>query len=292
MHTLSRKVLTLAGLVLLSAPAFASETLPLGIKPDQVDVAQVEASSSQPETLVGRYTFLATGAYVGSTFLSRKSTTVGSLLFDGKGNYTGIFDTDEERGIILAAPVTGTYTLGANGVGTLSFTALGLTFQFSIYASATSGTVQNATLMETDDIVGGIGYLKKQTIPTSLGGSFSFDLNGETVVTNGVPDAVTLGGTFTIAQGEFQGTATLFVNEGSAGTGTVTPNVSLPGIVTALDANGRFVITTVFPGGTPTFSGGTPIHFIGYTIDATHLYLMAIDPPSGIAPLLSGSAIH
>jgi hypothetical protein len=267
MHTLSRKVLTLAALALLSAPAFT---------------AQAEAQSLAP---VGRYTLLLTGALVGPNFPSRKTTTIGSVVFDANGNYTGTIDTNETRGTFQSAAVTGTYARQANGVGTLSFNAQGFgQFQFQVFTSQDSQPVVNATLLETDNAAGIVGYMKKQTIPASINGTWHFDLSGETAVKSGVPDATAIAGTFTVTKGIVQGTETAFIGNGAAGTATVAPNISYSGTVTAPDKNGRFVLTNTVQ--------GAPTHLVGYSIDDTDFYLMQLDPPSAAAPLLSGLAVH
>jgi hypothetical protein len=273
MHTLSRKVLTLAALALFSAPAF---TAPAFAAP-----AEAGAQSGIPS---GRYTLLLTGALVGPNFASRKTTTIGVVVFDANGNYTGHIDTNETRGTFQNVTITGTYARQANGVGSLSWNAQGFgQFQFQLFTSQTSGSVESATLIETDNAAGIVGYMKRQTIPASIDGSYHADLKGETDVGSGVPDAVAVAGTLTIAKGIVQGTETVFIGNAAAGTATVLPSVSYPGTVTAPDGNGRFVFTDIFQ--------GAPTHFVGYSIDANSYYQMQLDPPSAAAPLLAGLAV-
>ncbi len=129
MHTLSRKVLTLAALALFSAPAF---TAPAFAAP-----AEAGAQSGIPS---GRYTLLLTGALVGPNFASRKTTTIGVVVFDANGNYTGHIDTNETRGTFQNVTITGTYARQANGVGSLSWNAQGFgQFQFQAFYVANFG---------------------------------------------------------------------------------------------------------------------------------------------------------
>ena len=206
-------------------------------------------------------------------------------MFDANGNYTGHIDTNETRGTFQNVTITGTYARQANGVGSLSWNAQGFgQFQFQLFTSQTSGSVESATLVETDNAAGIVGYMKRQTIPASIDGSYHADLKGETAVTSGVPDAVAIAGIETFAKGITQGTQTVFVNNAAAGTATLLPSVSYSGTVTAPDGNGRFVLTDIFQ--------GAPTHYVGYSIDKSSFYLMQLDPPSAAAPLLSGLAVQ
>lgn len=286
MHTLSRKVLTLAGLVAFSVPAFASTpTFPLGLGNGKAAVERAETSNPQLGSFVGQYSFLIQGAIVAPNFVSRRTSAAGSLIADGNGHVTGVFDSEGPTGVITKAPLTGTYTLDATGVGTLTVMAGGATFKFSLFTPAIPGKVQNATLVESDSIAGSIGYLNKQVVPASLDGSYNFNLAGETFETTGVANAISVGGTFAISQGSLQGAATIFVGDAAEGSAVVVTGVAFPATMTAIDANGRFTLTAVFP-------GGPQIHFIGYALDATHFSLIPGDPASETSVLISGSAVR
>jgi hypothetical protein len=185
-------------------------------------------------SLSGQYAFLVNGTNSLGSYAA-----AGSLTFDGKGNITsGEQDLSNMAGFDLADPVTGTYTVGANGRGTMTLNlqvaAVTETFAFTITSSF------HAVLNQDDGTATGSGVLDLQSAgPTfassQLSGGYSFTLTGEDEV---AAAPTVFGGVFAAdgAGGLQAGT----LDENDFGTFTSTP---FTGTFTAPDVNGRGTIT-------------------------------------------------
>ena len=139
--------------------------------------------------LSGNYAFLISGKQSGSS--SGKAygfAAVGSLTMNGTGTVTGVEDVNTASGVQTAVPVTGSYTLGADGRGYLVLTAGSATTVYVIAASNTVGGVaQSIAITEFDNATGsgavasGIG--RHQTAAafaaSTINGTFVFGLSGE-----------------------------------------------------------------------------------------------------------------
>ena len=139
--------------------------------------------------LSGSYAFLISGKQSGSS--SGKVygfAAVGSLTTNGTGTVTGVEDMNTASGVQTAVPVTGGYTLGADGRGYLVLTAGSATTVYVIAASNTIGGVaQSIAITEFDNATGtgavasGIG--RHQTAAafaaSTINGTFVFGLSGE-----------------------------------------------------------------------------------------------------------------
>src|SRR5258708_11097454 len=66
-------------------------------------------------SLSGSYAFTMTGNDPGGFFMR-----AGSLVADGKGNFSGIEDVNSALALVTANPVTGTYSIGGDGPRTLT----------------------------------------------------------------------------------------------------------------------------------------------------------------------------
>ncbi|HXN51157.1 MAG TPA: hypothetical protein VN943_04410 [Candidatus Acidoferrum sp.] len=187
-------------------------------------------------SLTGQYAFLVTGQdSLGSYAIA------GSLTFDGKGNITaGEQDLTNMTGANPPDPVTGTYTVGPNGRGTMTLYPQVLanteTFAFTITSSS------HALLNQDDGTVTGTGsgVLDLQTAgpvfaASQFSGGYSFTLTGEDQTA--VAPAV-FGGVFTA-----DGTSNLqagTLDQNDNGTFTSSPFTAT---FTAPNANGRGTIT-------------------------------------------------
>jgi hypothetical protein len=192
-------------------------------------------------SLTGQYAFLVTGRDSNGPY-----ALGGSLTLDGKGNITaGEQDLTNSLGIdptnpVTGDPVTGTYTIGSDGRGTMTLhpQALGNTETFALTITSSS----HALLNQDDGTVTGTGsgVLDLQTAgPTfaasQFSGGYSFTLTGQDQ--SSVAPAV-FGGVFTA-----DGTGNLqagTLDENDNGTFTSTPFTAT---FTAPDANGRGTIT-------------------------------------------------
>jgi len=189
--------------------------------------------------LKGQYAFVLTGQAVSSN-----NPTVGSLTFDGNGNITaGEFDQPSLQvaaNNFSAIPVTGTYSVGADGRGsmTLSFSVNGTPgFQMSFNFALTSNS--HAVLAETDTLISASGSLDLQSGPFSqsqITGGYSFALAG---MDNPKFTALARGGIFTAdGAGGHLTNGILDTNDAGAIASTV-----FTGTFTAPDTFGRGTFT-------------------------------------------------
>ncbi|HEY0308889.1 MAG TPA: putative Ig domain-containing protein [Acidobacteriaceae bacterium] len=139
--------------------------------------------------LTGNYAFLLHGFAAGHTAATAYGfAAIGSLHMDGAGNVTGIEDLNSTTGVQQSLPVTGTYTFGTDGRGTLSLSANSTTSAYAIAAgNVANGVMQSIMLNEWDNSSGtgaqSVGMAKLQTAPalaaSALTGTFAFGMEGE-----------------------------------------------------------------------------------------------------------------
>jgi hypothetical protein len=86
----------------------------------------------------------------------------------GSGTFTGVGDDDEEGSIVAASPISGTYTIAANGYGTLLITNEGLLDVTSLGIYATDPTLN---LLDPNNTTGGGGALVLDLSPNLSGGT-------------------------------------------------------------------------------------------------------------------------
>jgi hypothetical protein len=212
-------------------------------------------------SLNGQYSFLVTGqdSYPGSYAVA------GSLTFDGNGNITaGEQDFSDLAGTTLDPGVTGTYTVGPNGRGTITLNLPVLATTETFALTITSGS--HALLNEDDGTATGSGVLDLQTAgPTfaasQFSGGYSFTLTGEDY--NAFIPAV-FGGVFTADGTSSLPSGTLDEND----SGTLTSGTPFTGTFTAPDANGR---------GTITFSTGPAFTYTYYLVRPQVIRLIETD---------------
>jgi large repetitive protein len=185
--------LTLSSSGLLSGAPTAQGTFTFGVT--ATDSEATPAAVTQQFTLVisgpqnlagltGNYAF----TFTGNNSTGFLVTTAGAFVADGNGNITG---GEQDTNTITAASeintpnLTGTYTLGSDGRGTITFANApnSPTYAFSIDATGTHGRV-----IEFDSTGSrGSGRLEKQTLTTcavasgstnSYGGTFVFAGSG------------------------------------------------------------------------------------------------------------------
>ncbi|WP_213807600.1 hypothetical protein [Granulicella sp. dw_53] len=287
MRAIPQKCLSLVGLILTSAPVLMAQSLPFGLQNQPAVSKDAVSTDSDLSNFTGQYSFAVQGALVGKDIISRKVGIVGSLVSDGKGHIiSGVEDYNSEIGTFPALPITGTYTLNAAGVGTLTLKSSQMTQTFSFFAPQVPGRVQNATLTESDGLAGVTGSIDKQIAATSLDGGYNFSLTGQTVETSGLPNPVALGGNFVATTGNVLGSTTFFVGEAQMGGAVVLPATPFQATITAPDSNGRLAFTVIFA------PNGQPAHFVGYALDPTHINFLTLDRASEFLPLLTGQAVR
>ena len=195
---------------------------------------------------------------------------VGAVTADGNGNITGGEEdiVDTTSGYVNATTATGTYSVGADGRGTLTFSNSIGQFQFAIAIKAGS----NAVLNETDNgVVAATGNLEAQgTTLAAPSGNYAFGFSGSGLGCGSVNSA----GLFNMSGGAIGGTQD--VNCG----GTIIKSQTVTGSYGAIDALGR---------GTGSFSGSSTgsSNMIYYVVSSGRFRFLA-DPNA--ATFLLGSA--
>ena len=204
----------------------------------------------------GPFAFSYSGSDAGG-FLA----VAGSLQADGAGHITGgMQDINSGVGIFTNSPVTGSYTVRADGRGsiTLNSPAGNSVIDFVLVAAG------HALITRFDANASGSGTLDLQTTSafsnTALAGTFAFNLSGIDAVGNplGVVGNLTSDTTGTITSG---------IND-SNDNGTVITNDPVTGSI-PVTSNGRGTATVNTVRGALTFAF--------YVVDASHFKMVEVD---------------
>jgi hypothetical protein len=239
--------------------------------------------SATPYLLEGKYAFLING-YRGGEL----SAIAGQFTADGKGNLTGVWDANRGAAAEMAQPITGTYNIQPDGIGSISIqdTSGTSTYLLSMDECGASGRFIEAAIPPGSASAGASGYMVSQNenyfTLSSIAGYRVVALYGEATYSH------------VAALGRFNG------NAGAGGGGVMDlswalhqnvaqfPNsVSLIASFTAPDAaTGR---------GTAAFQlipAGVDYHFVYYIVSDERLLLVQTDARgfnSGLLiPTLSG----
>jgi hypothetical protein len=141
-----------------------------------------QAATFSKASLKGSYSFL-TNLWTADVN-TNQFAMVGVMTFDGAGKVTGSY-TSISLEVFQTGTLGGTYTVNANGTGTINFTK-GSTAHFAITLNSTAAGVANGLqLLQTNDkhneVVSGTAVLQSTTAETysvaSLKGNFSFQWN-------------------------------------------------------------------------------------------------------------------
>lgn len=129
-------------------------------------------------SLNGSFAFLLAGSATAGPI-----ATAGSFTADGNGNVTGGVLDENVNGTptLSLALVPGTYTLAANGRGTISFATTGRTYSLVFYLGAT-GTGATAVVQEADSGIASDGNLARQQSSAltlaSIQGNYAIQTSG------------------------------------------------------------------------------------------------------------------
>ena len=219
-------------------------------------------------SLKGQYAFYMSGTNTSTGFFAR----IGSFTADGNGNITtGLEDVDVVSGPELISLSPSTYTIQADGRGTVNLTGTG-PLRFSVtLLSPTQGLI-----VETDGIATASGTFFLQdpnSFANGFNGNYVFDVSGIdfNASTFGVPDSVV--GQFVATNGVLGGV--LDENDDANPTGAQ-PFTSGSFQVDAAN-------NATFGRGTMTFvAGGTEYHFIYYVVNSSRLVLIEDSSFSGV----------
>lgn len=244
------------------SPQTASANLSITINP----------GSTTNGLLSGNYAFSVRGFDPSGLFVA-----AGSFAADGQGDISGgIMDINDTTGSFpVNQTFSGTYSIGTNGLGTMTFKIAqpgsgSRTFALSMTAAG------NANIIEFDDSNGSgtrnSGVLLKQTISAPTG-SYAFGFVGIDSGKNRFGEA----GEFTTDQTALTLSGSLDSDDGSLGAAS---NVSFTGQY-SVASNGR---------GTITIGADS---YVLYVVNATQLLAVEIDPfPPGLHPLVSGTILQ
>ncbi len=228
---------------------------------------------------------------------------IGSMTVQGVssgGTVTGVEDVNTGIGAYQKVPFTGSFTPDTRNLGVDDMvlqSSLG-TQHLKVFLSYTQSPAQfsaapGATFVEVDDgPLAGNGEMTLQTPSAFAGaqtaGGYVLDLAGETACSacssfGHDAGAVFLSGQLFLEYAPQAGGGVLATE--TIG-GQVLPTTTTNASFVEPDATGR-TLFTLSPAGSAT--GDQPTHFVGYAIDASHFYLMSLDPHDK-AILLSGRA--
>ncbi|MGO9647906.1 MAG: beta strand repeat-containing protein [Terriglobales bacterium] len=235
----------------------------------------INPSTANNAELNGNYAFLVSGFSPNGQFLA-----AGSFVADGAGNIvSGIMDTNDPSGPQVGLTFTGTYSIGANNLGTMALTVplSGVrTFAMAVLPNG------NAKIIEFDDKTGtgtrNSGVLLQQS-PSAFSaaqilGNYAFGFSG----------ADAAGARYALA-GAMQADGVSHFTNGllDSNDAGVTQNVAFTGTYTGIDSTtGRGTATISIAG-----QGTTSYSF--YIVSATQLLLMEIDQVAG---QVSGSMLQ
>ncbi|WP_124848443.1 hypothetical protein [Acidipila sp. EB88] len=207
--------------------------------------------------LQGQYAFLLTTPTVGDPSQASASAMAGSFTADGQGHITaGVMDQNGAAGTETAAPLTGSYQLGADGTGSVTLQGPRGNMSFTLYVPVpqAAGNVAVATLVSakgsafagSGTLVNQSGTLQSATAVNpgfgpSLGASYQFTADGE-AFPQWFP--LSTAGQFRFsANGTLQSAGKLLVN------GTAADYAGVAGTYTPVDATtGRATMTLASPG--------------------------------------------
>lgn len=204
------------------------------------------------------------GSYSFSTSLRTANTStnqfamVGVMTFDGAGNVAGSY-TSISADTVQTGSLGGTYTVNANGTGTISLTT-GSTAEFAISLNSTTGGIAGGVqLLQINDsnneIVSGTAVLQSATTQTysvaTLKGNFSLQYNPWTTEAGLSEDGGV--GVFSFdGKGNIKSTIiTIYGGARFGGSGSFTYTVNSDGSGTIAEGKGpqiAFVVNTVTNG--------------------------------------------
>ena len=245
----------------------ASANLSITINPGTTDNAK----------LSGNYAFSVRGFDgTGGLFVA-----AGSFFSDGKGNIpAGLMDINDSGSSPSNPSFTGTYYVGQNGLGYMTFNISGgvaRSFAFSIMGNG------NANIIEFDTTSGGTrnsGVLLHQTTPfstTEITGNYVFGFVGVDSNKNRFGEA-----------GYFL--AAVVSGQGTISSGVLDSDDSSSGVSTSVPFTGAYSVDSSTGRGTATI--GTA-NYSFYIVNSGQLLVVGIDPfVTGGSPLVSGTILQ
>jgi len=220
-------------------------------------------------SLKGTYVFSMSGRTIDQNFGVSNFARIGTFIADGLGNISnpgGIEDVHIFGSDNIFAFTGGSYTVNADGRGTLSLINSSGTSQYSItLASSSSGYI---VAMPTDGSSTASGNFQLQSATTLASNTYTFDFSG--IVPDDTGNPVSIIGEFT--------------PNGACAVSCGVTNTSFEDV----NDNGNFITKASLSGGTLTTDNANPgsgrgtatlggLDYVFYVIDDQHVQFMAID---------------
>jgi len=248
----------------------------------------IVVGASNASLLTGNYAF----QFSGFNTSSNPVKITGSFTADGNGNLTaGVEDVNAIGGTPKNQTFTGTYTLGADNRGVLTFSSLPGS---PAYAFALNLTGTHGSLIEFDSTgTRGSGTLVQRSLSTcassTFNGNYAFGLTGQEIAVAGVSGAgpAMIAGSFTASPPS--GGAT----QGSIGPGEL--DASSPVRVTMQDqtVTGTFQATAQPTRCLMNLASSLPaMNFSVYPVSTSQAFLVQVDTVNSTTPVLTAGTIE
>ena len=244
-------------------------------------ILNITSKKFSQSSLNGAYAFDLTSE------TNRPRFEAGSIKADGAGNFTGIEDINSASGVQKAVPVSGTYTVSADGRGSLTLNTTGAsarTFHFVLSANSGAAADNDAQLIQFDKAGTAVGQLQKQNTSafnnTSLANhTYVFRVGGLDSTRNPISriGEFALDSTGSaLSSGQQDENDNNTINGGAGATNSVAISAGSLGAVDS--STGRATVTLTV--------SGQAADFAAYIVSSNKMELVGVDA----APMLLGEA--
>lgn len=244
-------------------------------------ILNITSKKFNQSSLNGAYAFDLTSE------TNRPRFEAGSIKADGAGNFTGIEDINSASGVQKAVPVSGTYTVSADGRGSLTLNTTGAsarTFHFVLSANSGAAADNDAQLIQFDKAGTAVGQLQKQNTSafnnTSLANhTYVFRVGGLDSTRNPISriGEFALDSTGSaLSSGQQDENDNNTINGGAGATNSVAISAGSLGAVDS--STGRATVTLTV--------SGQAADFAAYIVSSNKMELVGVDA----APMLLGEA--
>jgi Putative Ig domain len=237
----------------------------------------VNPSTAFNSELSGNYAFLVSGYDPGGG----RFMAAGDFVANGSaGTITdGVMDINDAGSVQTSVAFSGSYLIGNNGLGTISFD--GRAFALSFVASGTPSVIQSANLIEFDGLDQDSGVLLQQNtgdfLTSAISGNYAFGFLGAD--SNTPPGRYALAGEFSASGGALTG----MLDSDDASSGP-SPSVAITSGSYSVVSNGRGTMVTTTAQGSANYSF--------YVVSNSQLLVIETDQVAGKTfPEVSGTAL-
>lgn len=212
--------------------------------------------------LSGNYAFLVNGFDPSG----KRFVAGGSFTASGGGAITNAsIDTNDAGTVQSLSSLSGTYSIAATGVGTLSFA--GRTFALSFVPTGGTSAITSANFIEFDNLAQAAGMLLQQTTPFSTpSGGYAFGFIGN----DASNQRYGVAGSFTASVG---GAGTLDSDDAGVLQSNASFTVSALGTPNATSGRGTFAFSV----------GSSATNYAYYVVNSTEAFAVEIDANATIA---------